>query len=93
MAGALTIAFDLPNSDPGYNAANSTWTIALGAQALPSLTRGKVTIDGSTQPGNPSYPQIILDGYNVNEAAGLSNGITITSDHNSILGPDTGEFL
>ena len=85
-AGALTIAFDLPNSDPGHNAAKSTWTIVLGVQALPSLARGNVTIDGSTQPGSPSYPQIILDGYNVNEAAGLSNGITITSDHNSILG-------
>jgi parallel beta-helix repeat protein len=85
-AGALLIAFDLPNSDPGYNPAKSTWTITLGAQALPALTRGNVTINGSTQPGNPSYPQIIVDGYNVNEAAGLSNGITITSDHNSILG-------
>jgi parallel beta-helix repeat protein len=85
-AGALTIAFNLPNSDPGHNAAKSTWTIVLGAQALPALARGNVTLDGSTQPGSPNYPQIILDGYNVNEAAGLSNGITITSDHNSILG-------
>ncbi len=84
--GALTIAFNLPNSDPGHNAAKSTWTIALGAQALPALARGNVTIDGRTQPGSPSYPQIIMDGYNVNEAAGLSNGITITSDHNSIRG-------
>ena len=83
---ALTIAFDLPNSDPGYNAAKSTWTLTLGAQALPALARGNVTLDGSTQPGTPSYPQIILDGFNVNEAAGLSNGITITSDHNTIRG-------
>jgi len=86
VLGALTIAFNLPNSDPGYNAANETWTIAMGAQALPALTRGNVTIDGSTQPGIPDYPQIILDGYNVTEAAGLSNGITITSDHNSVQG-------
>src|SRR5205085_9165861 len=62
------------------------WTISLGAEALPALARGNVTIDGSTQPGSPSFPQIILDGYNVNEAAGLSNGITITSDHNTIQG-------
>jgi len=86
VAGALTIAFDLPMSDSGYDAATSTWTIALGAQALPALARGDVAIDGSTESDNLGYPQIILDGYNVNEAAGLSNGITITSDHNTIRG-------
>lgn len=85
VAGALTIAFNLPNSDPGYNAAKSTWTFTLGEQALPALARGNVTLDGSSQPGSPSYPQIILDGFNVNDAAG-SNGITITSDHNTIRG-------
>ncbi len=84
--GVLTIAFNLPNSDLGRNAAKSTWTFTLGAQALPALVRGNVTIDGTTQPGNPSYPQIILDGYNVTEADGLNNGITITSDHNSVRG-------
>ena len=84
--GALLIAFNLPNSGPGYNAAKSTWTITLGTQALPALAHGDVTLDGSSQPGSPSYPQIILDGFNVNEAAGLSNGITITSDHNTIRG-------
>jgi parallel beta-helix repeat protein len=83
--GALTIAFDLPNSDPGYNPANLTWTITLGVQALPALARGNVIIDGTTQPGSPGYPQIVLDGFNVNEPTG-SNGITITSDHNSIRG-------
>jgi parallel beta-helix repeat protein len=84
--GTLTIVFNLPSSDPGYNAANSAWTIALGTQALPTLTRGNVIIDGSTQPGSPDHPQIVLDGFNVTEAAGLSNGFTITSAHNSILG-------
>ncbi|MEO7909422.1 MAG: right-handed parallel beta-helix repeat-containing protein [Roseiflexaceae bacterium] len=86
VAGALTIAFDLPNSGPGYNAAKSTWTITIGAQALPALAHGNLMLDGSTQPGNPSYPQIILNGFNVNEAEGQSNGITIFSDHNTIRG-------
>ncbi|MEP7190071.1 MAG: right-handed parallel beta-helix repeat-containing protein, partial [Roseiflexaceae bacterium] len=85
VAGALTIAFNLPNSDPGYNATKSTWTFTLSEQALPALARGNVTLDGSSQPGSPSYPQIILDGFNVNDAAG-SNGITIISDHNTIRG-------
>jgi parallel beta-helix repeat protein len=83
--GALRIAFNLPNSDPGYNAAKSTWTFTLGTQALPALTRGNVTLDGSSQLGNPTYPQIILDGFIVNDPAG-NNGITITSDHNTIRG-------
>jgi len=95
VAGALTIAFDLPTSDPGYRSSNATWTIAVGAEpppdpnferALPALTRGNVTIDGTTQPGSRSYPQIVLDGFKVFEAAGLSNGITITSAQNIIRG-------
>src|SRR5262249_1252407 len=85
-AGALTIGFDIPSNDPGYSSADATWTITLGAQALPALGHGNVTIDGTTQPGSRSYPQIVLDGYNVYEAAGLSNGITITSSHNTIRG-------
>jgi len=95
VAGSLTIAFNLPTSDPGYNSGKSSWTIRVGAEpspapthnkALPALTRGGVTMDGSTQPGNPSYPQIILDGYEVIEAGGLSNGITINSSDNTIRG-------
>lgn len=95
VAGALTIAFDLPTSDPGYNSANGTWTIAVGGEplpdptaerALPALTRGNLTIDGTTQPGTRSYPQIVLDGFNVYEAEGLSNGITIASAQNIIRG-------
>jgi hypothetical protein len=92
---ALTIAFDIPTDDPGYDSANTTWTIAVGAQpspdptsgkALPTLTHGNLTIDGTTQPGDPDHPRIVLDGYNVYEAAGMSNGFTITSDQNTIRG-------
>jgi parallel beta-helix repeat protein len=83
---ALTIAFNIPANDPGYNSAASTWTITFGSQALPPLGHGKVTIDGASQPGNSSRPQIVLDGYNVYEDPGLSNGITITSAGNSVRG-------
>jgi hypothetical protein len=94
VPGNLTIAFDLPTNDPGYDSGNSTWTIAVGAEvsdpsyqhALPELTRGRLTIDGTTQPGSRSYPQIVLDGYDVYEAPGLSNGITIASAQNIIRG-------
>jgi titin len=83
---ALTIGFSIPVGAPGYSGASGTWTITLGAQALPPLSRGKITIDGTSQPGSSSRPQIVLDGYNVYEAAGLSNGITISSASNTVRG-------
>jgi len=89
---ALTIAFNIPTSDPGYASATGTWTISLGSQALPSIGHGNVTIDGTTQPGNALWPQIVLDGYNVYEAPGLSNGITITSAGNSVRGLTLANF-
>lgn len=87
---SLTIAFAIPTSDGGYDSGSGTWKIVLGAggppytgAALPPLARGDVTIDGSTQSTGPR-PPIVLDGYNVTEAAGLSNGITITSPGNTL---------
>jgi len=85
-AAALTIAFNIPTTDPGYTSATGTWTIALESQALPAIGHGNVTLDGTTQLGSSSRPQIVLDGYNVYEAPGLSNGITITSAGNIVRG-------
>ena len=79
----LTIGFNLPSGDQGYQ--NGVWVIRLGASPLPTLARGNLTIDGSTQPGGTAAaPTIALDGYDVYAAAGFSNGFTITSAHNSI---------
>ena len=83
---AITIAFAIPTSDPGYDPGSTTWTIRLGTTALPPLARGWVTIDGTTQPGGGDHPPIVLDGYDVNEPPGLSNGLTITSGHNTVRG-------
>jgi len=47
--GSDTISFNIPTSDPGYNAATIHWTIAPVAP-LPAIT-DQVAIDGSTQPG------------------------------------------
>jgi len=44
-----SISFNIPPSDPGYDPATGTFTIAL-ASALPALT-GPTQIDGYTQPG------------------------------------------
>jgi len=89
---ALTIAFNIPTSDPGYTSANGTWTLTLGSQALPPMSHGNITLDGASQPGSSSWPQIVLDGYNVYEAPGLSNGITITSAGNSVRGLTLANF-
>jgi parallel beta-helix repeat protein len=83
---ALVVAFNIPDADSGYDSGSDTWTIILGANALPPLAHGNVTIDGTSQPGNPGHPQIVLDGYNVYEAPGLSNGITISSAYNTVRG-------
>lgn len=45
--GPDTIAFNIPTSDAGYDAARGVWRITL-TSALPSIT-GDVTIDGTTQ--------------------------------------------
>lgn len=48
--GGDTIAFDIPNTDAGYNATTGVYTIR-PASTLPALTRS-VTIDASTQATN-----------------------------------------
>ncbi len=56
----VLIAFDIPTSDPGYNAAGF-WKISLGATDLPPVKGGQVTIDASTQPGGRADgPKVIL---------------------------------
>lgn len=56
----VLIAFDIPTSDAGYNAAGF-WKITLSTTNLPIVKDGHVTIDGSTQPGGRAdAPKIIL---------------------------------
>ncbi len=84
----LVIAFAIPTSDPGYAASSGFWRIQPGPGALPPLTRGDITIDGTTQPGASGlpYPAILLDGINVYEDLGLSNGLTLASARNTVRG-------
>lgn len=49
-SGADLIAFDLPTSDPGYQATSAHWRIEVGSTALPSI-QAPVLIDGYSQPG------------------------------------------
>jgi parallel beta-helix repeat protein len=86
VTDTLTIGFNIPTTDSGYSAPNGIWTITLGTRALPVLARGNLTIDGRSQPGTSTYPRIVLDGMAVYEAAGFSNGFTLTSPNNIIRG-------
>lgn len=45
-----TIAFNIPQADPGYQAATQHWRISVGANELPGVDEA-VLIDGFTQPG------------------------------------------
>jgi titin len=68
-----TIDFDIPTTDPGYDATTGVWTIQVHSQ-LPSITR-PVLIDG-TQPGFSRSPIIVLDGSGIGPS---SDGLLITS--------------
>jgi len=74
--GHVTIAFDIPTTDPGHDAQRGTWTIRY-EDTPPSLTVGDVIIDGTTQAAargdtNPDGPEIVLDGAGHSIEYGLS---------------------
>ena len=80
----LVICFEIPTTDAGYQPADGTWRIRPFNLALPSLVRGHVTIDGTTQSGYAGTPRIILDGYDVYVPDNLLFGVHITSANNTI---------
>lgn len=69
------ISFNIPPSDPGYNAFTNTWTIAPGSD-LPTIIR-TVMIDGYSQPG--SSVNTLIQGDNAILTIVL-NGINVISD-------------
>ncbi len=85
-AGADTIVFQIPITDPGYDAAQGVWTIQ------PTLSYGidqdSLCIDGHSQAAfmgsesNPLGPEIVIDGIHTSGREGI--GIGGTSVH--ILG-------
>jgi hypothetical protein len=86
-AGADTIAFNIPLSDPGYAAVPGVWKIR-PLSALPGITNGATRMDGSTQTANqgdknPQGPEIEISGELIVPRV---EGITITSSDNFIRG-------
>ncbi|MEI8202048.1 MAG: NosD domain-containing protein [Bacteroidota bacterium] len=64
--GVDNIFFNIPPTDPNYNATSGTWKITL-LSPLPYLLSPYKTIDGSSQTNNqgntnPSGPEIVIDG-------------------------------
>jgi len=63
-----SIVFNIPVSDPNYNAAQGIWIIHItNSSRLPYIIGSNITIDGTTQTtnvgnNNPEGPEIVLDG-------------------------------
>jgi len=91
VAAPALIAFDLPTTDPGFGATAGVWALRLAA-ALPALTRGRTTIDGSTQPAPPNHrpglPRIAI----VAAQPGVNQAFSVVSAGNAIHGVAIGGF-
>ena len=79
IPGTQTILFDVPTSDPGYDAGTGAFTIR-PRFALPEIT-DPVLLDAWTQPGFAGTPIIELDG----SLAG-TDGLVIATDNSTVRG-------
>jgi hypothetical protein len=81
------INFDIPTTDPGYDATTRSWMIML-LSALPVLPE-PVILDGTTQSGYIDQPVIELDGA---DAGADVTGLTIAGGNSTVMGLDIGGF-
>lgn len=88
----VLIAFDIPTSDPGYNATLQIWRIQFSgisstSQAALRYLNGDITIDGTTQPnGRAAGPKIILAGPTTGQRDGIKLGETAFQNNNVLRG-------
>jgi hypothetical protein len=73
---ADVINFDLPTSDPNYDAATGSWSIKLNS-GLPVITNS-LTIDGYTQPG--AHPNTPVGGNAVLQSVGANAALKVVLD-------------
>ena len=85
LAGADTIRFNIPTTEPGYSAAPLSYTIQPGS-ALPLITE-QLDILGNTQPDFPGTPIIVVDGISAGMVGG-GRGVDLApgSDSSTIRG-------
>jgi len=86
-SGPDNVAFNIPDSDPGYSILSDAWVIQPNT-LLPSLTGGGTTIDGYTQTTNQGDtnifgPEVQLDGSNL---AATDWIFSVESNANTIKG-------
>ncbi|MFH1321842.1 MAG: NosD domain-containing protein [Bacteroidota bacterium] len=91
VPGPDNINFNIPTSDPNYNATTGVWTITPSTD-LPMITGGYTNINATTQTTNQGNtntqgPEIALDGGNT-----LTYGFRIVSPSNTIKGFIIGQF-
>jgi hypothetical protein len=84
-----TVDFNIPMTDPGYNATTDSWTIS-PATALPSVS-ASISIDGSSQPGyvTGSAPVIVLDANSAFGVLQVNGGVTASLTALTITGGST----
>ncbi|MBN2728179.1 MAG: right-handed parallel beta-helix repeat-containing protein [Bacteroidales bacterium] len=83
--GADNVYFNIPDTDPNYNAGTGCWTIALTTQ-LPMITTGNINIDARTQESNQGNRNIY--GYEIilNKNGTFDYPFLLVSPGNSIKG-------
>ena len=84
-AGANTIFFSIPTSDPYYDSTNGLWKTTLNNSlgSLPSLKDNATTIYGYNTTPNLSGQDILIGG---SQLGGSISILTIESDYNVIRG-------
>jgi len=88
----VLIQFDIPTSDPGYNASLQIWKIQFiyfssSSNAVLRYLNGSTIIDGSTQlNGRADGPKIILVGPGTGQKDCIKLGETPTQNSNEIRG-------
>lgn len=79
-----TITFNLPTSDPGYDAVRGNWTIR-PTDALPRLPLN-TTIDATSQPGTGPLPRLVLNGENCPPNETFADGLIFTESGVTVRG-------
>ena len=80
----VTIQFDIPTRDAGYNPVIQAWKIEVSGTTLYDWRElyGQTTVDGSTQPGGRTNgPKIIIDGL-----GNHNNGFVLRQNNNVVRG-------
>jgi len=84
------IDFNVPKTDPGYNASTGMWTMKLTSQ-LPMLEQA-VTIDGYSQPGHTNSPLIEINGDNIPSSPAGVYGLIDNGGNTTIRGLSMDNF-